>query len=251
MVAHHNHVGTFIGYLTRVGPRGRLAQARPTLSPGGDETKSARNFVHQGHVDFLERALRCLSGFGDPRREGDVEVYSNNGVYKRSLGTGKIYVADSNNRRIQVFDKTGRLQWTAPCGAPPPPPPSMALLAGCTGVDTDGQGNVYAAAPTEHTVYKYSPTGALLQKIGSLGSGNGQLRAPYDVAIWKGKLYVTESNNRRVSVFNFRGGYQGRFGSRGEGDGQFEQPRGIDIDNNGKAYVVDGLLERVSVFQLR
>jgi tripartite motif-containing protein 71 len=245
------------------------------FNPAGDPVKVwgfRGSDVAGGNAMNYPRGITFSKGevFVMNSREGDVKVYSNNGVYKRSLlewgreegqtnlargvhvdGTGRIYVADSNNRRIQVFNAAGSLLWTAPCGGPPPPPPSMSLFAGCTGVDTDGQGNVYAAAPTEHTVYKYSPTGALLQKIGSLGSGNGQLRAPYDVAIWKGKLYVTESNNRRVSVFNFRGGYQGRFGSRGEGDGQFEQPRGIDIDNNGKAYVVDGLLERVSVFQLR
>ena len=116
-------------------------------------------------------------------------------------------------------------------------------------MDTDPQGNVYAAAPTENAVYKFSPTGALLQKITT--SGSGQLRAPYDVAIYSGKLYVTESNAARVSVYRFNGAYQGRFGSKGEGNGQFQQPRGIDIDNSGKAYVVDGLLERVSVFQLR
>ena len=35
-------------------------------------------------------------------------------------GAGKIYVADSNNRRIQVFNAAGTLQWVAACGGPPP-----------------------------------------------------------------------------------------------------------------------------------
>ncbi len=245
------------------------------FDPAGNATKVwgfRGSDVAGGNAMNYPRGITFSKGevFVMNSREGDIKVYSGNGAYKRSLLTwgreegqtnlargihvdsaGRIYVADTNNRRVQVFNATGRLLWTAPCGGPPPPPPAMALLQGCTGIDTDGRGNVYAAAPTEHTVYKYSPTGQLIRKIGSVGSGNGQLRGAYDVAIHKGRLYVTESNNRRVSVFNLNGGYQGKFGSKGEGDGQFMQPRGIDIDNNGKAYVVDGLLERVSVFQLR
>lgn len=227
--------------------------------------------VAGGNAMNYPRGLALAKGevFVMNSREGDIKIYSANGDYRRSMlkwgkepgqtnlargihvdGAGKIYVADSNNRRLQVLNAQGDVLWTAACGAPPPPPPSISLLSGCTGVDTDNRGNVYAAAPTEHTVYKFSPTGVLLQKIGTLGSGNGQLRQPYDVAVYNQRLYVTESANRRVSVFNLAGSYQGKFGTRGEGEGQFERPVGLDIDANGKAYIVDGLLERVLVFQL-
>jgi DNA-binding beta-propeller fold protein YncE len=203
-------------------------------------------------------------------RQGNAKVYSKTGTFLRELlswgedpgqtnlargisvdKNGKVYVADSSNRRLQVLDQQGHVLVNVPCGGPPPPPPSMALLEGCTGVDTDSAGNIYAAAPTEHTVYKFSPTGALLMKIGTgPGSGNGQLRAPYDVAVRNGRLYVTETNNARVSVFSTRGVYQGKFGTRGDEDGQFQQPKGIDIDGSGRVYIVDSQLERVEVFQL-
>ncbi len=202
-------------------------------------------------------------------REGNVKIYDTAGRFVRELGqwgrdpgqtnlargihtdaTGRIYVADSNNRRLQVWDRDGNVVFTVPCGAPPPPPPSIALLAGCTGVDTDSKGNIYAAAPTEHTVYKLAPDGTLLGKFGTKGSAPGQLRSPYDVALRGNRLYVTESNNQRISVFTLAGQFLDTFGTRGDGDGQFEQPRGIDIDNHGRVYVVDGKLERVSVFQL-
>ena len=43
--------------------------------------------------------------------------------------------------------------------------------------------------------------------IGSTGEGEGQLRDPYDVAVRDGRLYVSDSSNSRISIFDERHGF--------------------------------------------
>ena len=65
-----------------------------------------------------------------------------------------------------------------------------------------------------------------------------------------GFLYVTESNNDRVSAFTLDGQYQGGFGKRGVGDGQFVRRRDLSIDNAGRMYITDSQNEHIDVFQI-
>ncbi len=162
---------------------------------------------------------------------------------------GTVYVTDSNNRLLKAFTETGARLWSVPCGAPYEPG-GMALLMGCTGVVQDARGNLYAAAPTEHAIYKFARDGTLLKKWGSLGTGNGQLSRPYDVALWRGRLYVSEMRNQRISVFDTTGNYIGRFGAAGVNPGQLKTPAGVSVDDAGRLYVMEITNERLSVFQL-
>ena len=115
---------------------------------------------------------------------------------------------------------------------------------GCTGVTTDAQGNVWAAAPTEQRIYKFAPNGNL---IGKYGAGNvGQ---PMDVAFRGGLIYVADQGRNRIAVFDTNGVFQGAFGSKGTGNLQFNKPTGLAI-SQGRLYVADSLNERIQVFRL-
>jgi RHS repeat-associated protein len=68
--------------------------------------------------------------------------------------------------------------------------------------------------------------------FGSAGTTEGKFKSPsYDaVSEVKGeteKLYVTDTGNNRVEVFNLSGGYLSEFGSTGTEDGEFKEPTGI------------------------
>ena len=63
-----------------------------------------------------------------------------------------------------------------------------------------------------------------------------------------GNVYVADTYNNRVQVFNSSGGYQSQFGSGGTGNGQLSNPRGIALDSSGKVYVADYGNNRVQVF---
>lgn len=201
-------------------------------------------------------------------RSANIKAYTSTGGFIRSFGSqgpadnqfyyargihygsdNRVYVPDSGNLRLKVTDPQGNLIWSVPCGAPALP--GNWVLFGCTSVTRDDAGNVYAASPTENKVYKWTSNGTLVWKKGTAGNGNGQVSAPYGVAVRGNRLYVSEQNGNRIDVFDLNFTYQGRFGSRGAGHGQFNQPAQMQIDNAGRIYVCDKNNERIEVFQLR
>ena len=66
-----------------------------------------------------------------------------------------------------------------------------------------------------------------------------------------GKIYVADTNNHRVQVFDSDGEHLGNIGSEGSGNGQFQFPRGIEVDSLGTVYVADTNNRRVQVFQVQ
>lgn len=155
----------------------------------------------------------------------------------------RVYHADSNNNRLVATTRTGATVWSVPCGTNFIPGQGPGLQEGCTGIDVDAAGNVYAAAVSENALYKFSPAGALLGKVTT------GLSTPYGVAVAGTTVYVSESGAHRVSAYSTALTRLGAFGSRGRGPGQFIVPRGIDADAAGTVYVVDSLNERVVVFR--
>jgi tripartite motif-containing protein 71 len=80
------------------------------------------------------------------------------------------------------------------------------------------------------------------------GSQLGQLSAPSALAIHDGRVYVGESGNDRIQVFDLNGNYLIQWGSEGTGDGQFDDIGGVAIDRYGFVYVSDILNNRVQKF---
>ncbi len=84
--------------------------------------------------------------------------------------------------------------------------------------------------------------------FGSFGSSKGQFNTPDSIAIdAHGNIYVTDSGNHRVQVFDSTGVFQGSFGSFGTGDGEFNTPTGIAITDD-YIYVCDSGNHRVQIF---
>ncbi|MDP6314547.1 MAG: hypothetical protein QGF76_09755, partial [Arenicellales bacterium] len=87
------------------------------------------------------------------------------------------------------------------------------------------------------------------KKWGSRGSGNGQFYHPYGIAFdGSGNVYVADTYNHRVQVFDSSGNFLRKWGSRGSANGQFRYPPGIAVDGSGNVYVADTYNHRVQVF---
>jgi DNA-binding beta-propeller fold protein YncE len=93
-----------------------------------------------------------------------------------------------------------------------------------------------------------------LRKIGTTGHNHelttpGDFAKPTGVAVdADGNLYVCDTLNNRVEIFDADGRFIKTFGKSGDGPGYFARPKGIAIDADGNIWVADGLQDRVQVF---
>jgi uncharacterized protein (TIGR03663 family) len=181
--------------------------------------------------------------------------------HPRGLAVGpanNLYVVDSDNNRIQVFDIEGNLlsQWGSNC--------NLATGSGCTTPEGYGQfqepwgiavgpdGRVYVADTWNHRIQVFDAEGHFLAAWGSYGQSNSattMLYGPRDVAVdASGRVFVTDTGNKRVLVFDQDGIFVDQFGQEGAGPGQFSEPVGIAVDGEGNIYVADTWNQRVEVF---
>lgn len=160
---------------------------------------------------------------------------------------GSLFVVDNGNNRIQKFENNGNfiLLW-GNFGA------ANGNFNNPTGIACDAKGDVYVADTNNHRIQKFDgKLGHYLMKFGGRGNGEGQLNAPWGIAVdrVRGYLYVVDSANFRVQKFDQDGEFIMQWGSFGNNDGQFYFARGIAVDQaDGAVYVVDMGNHRIQKF---
>ena len=137
--------------------------------------------------------------------------------------------------RIQKFSSDGRflLSWgTSGDGD--------GQFYNAEGIAVDGAGNVYVTDWGRERVQKFTSNGGFLLYLGTegtgagRGTGDGQFHNPKGTSADRaGNVYVAETINHRVQVFDSNGRFLRKWGSEGSGDGQFNRPTGIAIDRAG------------------
>ena len=94
----------------------------------------------------------------------------------------------------------------------------------------------------------------LLRRIGTGGKNHflttpGDFGAPQGAAVdTDGNLYVTDTMNNRVEIFDADGNFVTEFGKHGDGPGCFARPKGIAVDVDGHIWVADQMTDRLQVF---
>lgn len=152
----------------------------------------------------------------------------------------KVYVADSDNNRIQVFTADGAYltQWG-----------TMATLNYPLGVAVDASGDVYVALGYENRIKKFTSAGVPVASWGTTGSGNGQFSGLVALAVdASSDVFAVDLYNNRIQKFTSSGLYLTQWGTTGSGNGQFSSPTGVAVDAVGDVYVTDGQNNRVQKF---
>ncbi|MFA4964557.1 MAG: 6-bladed beta-propeller [Thermoleophilia bacterium] len=86
--------------------------------------------------------------------------------------------------------------------------------------------------------------------IGKMGTGPGEFTFPNSAMVdSKGRLYVVDGNNGRISVWDEQGKFLLEFG-KGVGESVLGLPRGLWIDGNDRLHVVDAVNQAVKVFDV-
>jgi DNA-binding beta-propeller fold protein YncE len=77
----------------------------------------------------------------------------------------------------------------------------------------------------------------------------GTFSKPSNVAVdGEGLVYVTDTMNNRVEIFDADGNFISMFGKAGDGPGNFARPKGIAIDSDGHIWVADAFTNRIQLF---
>jgi sugar lactone lactonase YvrE len=202
--------------------------------------------------------------------------------------SGNVIVADSSNRRNQMF------QLANPCPSGTTQvvlgvcyviewgyPGNMQLFNFPTSIAVDSTGSVFVADPPNHSVDMFrflspcppgitqvKPGVCLFKMWGSHGTGLGQFDLPFAIAVDSNNdVFVADTHNNRIQKFQLANPcpsgttqvpgvtgvcYATEWGSFGFGNtapiGQFSLPSGVSVDSAGRVYVVDLNNNRIQVF---
>jgi sugar lactone lactonase YvrE len=153
-----------------------------------------------------------------------------------------IYVGDSGLAEVLVFGPDLALKRTIGRR------PELVAPSGLA-VD-DARGRLYVVDARRHVLLVYElASGRLARTIGRRGSGPGEFNFPTGVAVGPdGRVYVSDTMNYRVEVFDTGLAFVSSFGTLGVRPGQFRRPKGIAVDAESVVYVVDSDFNNFQMF---
>ncbi|HKY55057.1 MAG TPA: NHL repeat-containing protein, partial [Anaerolineales bacterium] len=168
-----------------------------------------------------------------------------------------LYVADSRNHRILHISSDGTFlqEWgtfadqaagDAPIGTFNEP----------WGVAVGPDGSVYVSDTWNHRVQKFTEDGEPIKMWGQYGQpipelpeSNSSFWGPRGIAVnAQGQVFVADTGNKRIVVFDEDGNYITAFGSAGLDPGQFDEPVGVAVGPSGTVYVADTWNQRIQAF---
>lgn len=157
----------------------------------------------------------------------------------------RLFVSDGKLRHVLVFNAKHEVEATINEGMVDP-----------NGLAVDSENRLlYVVDTQQDQVLVYdADTFKLLRRIGSVGPKHtlttpGDFAAPTNVALDADQnVYVTDTLNDRVEIFDADGNFISTFGKNCDGPGCFQRPKGIAIDSDGHIWVGDPMSDRLQVF---
>ncbi len=201
-------------------PQGSYAQAPPPSPP-----PVAPDELGELTLDFISAWGSQGTSPGEFNEPRDIAIY----------GEGRLFVADTGNRRVQVFNSEGQFiaSWN---GGEDEFVEPLALVV-------DSQGNLYVLDSEPGWIYRFTADGA---PLGRFAGPEARFFHPRGLAIDEAdRLYVADTGGCRVVIYNAAGERLGQLGRKGRGPGELLEPTDVALDGQGGLYVVDTSNQRV------
>ena len=216
------------------------------VSPTG-EVYVADTWNHRiQKFDRTGRFLAKWGGFYDAKGQLDVQPGSFWGPRDVAVAPdGNVLVTDTGNKRVQVFDPSGR--YVSMFGGDGTEP---GRLREPVGIAIDAAGNVYVADTWNRRVQKFDSS---FQPVGQFAASGWDTQSvvnkPYLAIDPQGRVMYTEPEKHRFSVVGPTGQVEGSRGAMGADPSSLNIPIGIAVSPQGEVYVGDGKNGRVVKYQ--
>ena len=162
-----------------------------------------------------------------------IAVSKDNRIFVTDIAAHRVFVYDSDGRFIKTIG--GPDEFDAPSGV----------------VADESNKKLYIIDSKKHRVNVYALDDyKFIRTIGSRGlAEDGKFNFPTNGAVdSKGNLYVVDTGNFRVQVFDKSGRYVRSLGKIGDVPGSLARPKGIAVDSEDHLYVVDAAFQNVQIF---
>ena len=163
--------------------------------------------------------------------------------------TGHYYVSEYGELdRVQKFDPDGNYLWGWGGHGD-----GLHEFKRPQNLAMDEEDHLWVVDACNHRVMEFDVSGdgpKLLQHWGTLGSGAGELRYPYDIVLDGKYVYIVEFGNHRVQKFTRDGQFIGQWGSHGREEGELHNPWSIVKDSRNRLHVLDTYNQRVQRIRL-
>lgn len=190
-----------------------------------------------GRVWVLDLKNNSFGFIGD--KPGDGRLRNPVGVAVSS--DGRVFVTDTSLDRVHVYAE-GRL--VGALG-------QTGEFEGASSVALDEKRELlYVSDAKKHTVGVYSLRDyRKIRAMDKRGVRIGEFNYPTNLTVDpEGRLYVVDTGNFRVQVFDPEGNFIKFIGSLGDTPGSLARPKGIAIDSEGHIYVVDAAFQNFQIF---
>jgi DNA-binding beta-propeller fold protein YncE len=204
----------------------------------------------KGQLFVADEKVGAIFVFNTETKDVDMIKHGVNANFGRIIGLAiddgdRIFVSDNKLHRVLVFNPKYEVigQINTGLGSP-------------AGLAIDNENRILYVADVELDQVLVFDADTLnpIRKIGTTGHNHelttpGDFAKPVGVAVdSEGNLYVADTMNNRIEIFDADGQFIKTFGKAGDGPGYFARPKGIAIDSDDHIWVADGFQDRVQVF---
>ncbi len=159
----------------------------------------------------------------------------------------RLYIADNDNHFIHVYNLADH-RFEPTWGSPGQDQRQFRFPFL---VEVSAQGYLLVVEPINTRVQVLNPEGKFVGFIGGWGLDPGQLFRPKGVALWRDRVFVTDSYLGSIQIFDLSGRFFGTLGDTAGTPLDFTTPTGLAIDPTlNRLYVVELKAHRVRCLDL-